>query len=156
MVTTPEEVAMMDVRKELNFCVKTKLPVLGVIENMSQFQLKVRDLSFFRDGRNDDGCQVDCTNDVLDLLNNKCPEVLSMLASAKVFPPTGSGPRGMAEKFQVPFLGSLPLDPKLLQSCEQGIAFVQHFPDSAAAMAINAITDQIVEALPVENDEDVE
>jgi len=37
-VTTPEEVAMMDVRKELSFCKKTKLPVLGVVENMSGLQ----------------------------------------------------------------------------------------------------------------------
>lgn len=28
---------MMDVRKEINFCQKTGLPVLGVIENMSGF-----------------------------------------------------------------------------------------------------------------------
>ncbi|KAG9300687.1 hypothetical protein G9A89_023485 [Geosiphon pyriformis] len=37
MVTTPQAVALADVRKELNFCKKVKLPVLGVIENMSGF-----------------------------------------------------------------------------------------------------------------------
>lgn len=40
VVTTPQEVAMADVRKEINFCKKTGVPVLGVIENMST--LKVR------------------------------------------------------------------------------------------------------------------
>lgn len=35
IVTTPQEVAMADVRKELSFCARTKLPVLGVIENMA-------------------------------------------------------------------------------------------------------------------------
>lgn len=34
LVTTPEEVAMADVRKELNFCQKTNVRVLGLIENM--------------------------------------------------------------------------------------------------------------------------
>jgi len=37
IVTTPQEVALADVRKEINFCKKTELPLLGVIENMSGF-----------------------------------------------------------------------------------------------------------------------
>ncbi len=37
IVTTPQEVALSDVRKEINFCKKTKTTVLGVIENMSGF-----------------------------------------------------------------------------------------------------------------------
>ncbi|OLN89041.1 Cytosolic Fe-S cluster assembly factor cfd1 [Colletotrichum chlorophyti] len=37
VVTTPQAVATADVKKELNFCVKTGLKVLGVIENMSGF-----------------------------------------------------------------------------------------------------------------------
>lgn len=37
VVTTPQEVALADVRKSINFCSKLKLPVLGVIENMSGF-----------------------------------------------------------------------------------------------------------------------
>jgi len=37
IVTTPQEVALADVRKEINFCKKTEIPILGVIENMSGF-----------------------------------------------------------------------------------------------------------------------
>lgn len=37
IVTTPQEVSLMDVRKEINFCKKVKLPIIGVIENMSGF-----------------------------------------------------------------------------------------------------------------------
>mmetsp|Transcript_1354 Transcript_1354/g.2370 ORF Transcript_1354/g.2370 Transcript_1354/m.2370 type:complete len:246 (+) Transcript_1354:196-933(+) len=35
VVTTPQEVAVADVRKEVNFCKKTNIPCLGVVENMS-------------------------------------------------------------------------------------------------------------------------
>ncbi|GAB4823469.1 hypothetical protein N2152v2_010515 [Parachlorella kessleri] len=35
VVTTPQEVSIIDVRKEINFCKKTGIPVLGVVENMS-------------------------------------------------------------------------------------------------------------------------
>ncbi|GAA5866790.1 hypothetical protein JCM8547_003565 [Rhodosporidiobolus lusitaniae] len=37
IVTTPQEVALQDVRKELDFCRKVGIPVLGVVENMSGF-----------------------------------------------------------------------------------------------------------------------
>lgn len=37
IVTTPQEVALMDVRKEINFCKKVKIPILGVVENMAGF-----------------------------------------------------------------------------------------------------------------------
>jgi Mrp family chromosome partitioning ATPase len=37
IVTTPQEVALLDVRKEVNFAKKTDLGILGVVENMSGF-----------------------------------------------------------------------------------------------------------------------
>jgi len=37
IVTTPQEVSLLDVRKEINFCQKTGVKVLGVVENMSTF-----------------------------------------------------------------------------------------------------------------------
>lgn len=37
LVTTPQEVAAADVRKELNFCKKVGIKVLGVVENMSGY-----------------------------------------------------------------------------------------------------------------------
>jgi len=37
LVTTPQEVALLDVRKEITFCRKVKLPILGIVENMTSF-----------------------------------------------------------------------------------------------------------------------
>ena len=37
IVTTPQAVSISDVRKELNFCAKTGVKVLGVVENMSGY-----------------------------------------------------------------------------------------------------------------------
>ena len=37
IVTTPQEVSLLDVRKEINFCRKVNVPIIGVIENMSGF-----------------------------------------------------------------------------------------------------------------------
>lgn len=37
LVTTPQEISLLDVRKEVSFCRKTNVPIIGVIENMSTF-----------------------------------------------------------------------------------------------------------------------
>ncbi|MBU0755826.1 MAG: Mrp/NBP35 family ATP-binding protein [Planctomycetes bacterium] len=37
IVTTPQEVALTDVRKSINFCRKLSLPIMGIIENMSGY-----------------------------------------------------------------------------------------------------------------------
>lgn len=37
LVTTPQEVSLLDVRKEIGFCKKAGIKVLGIVENMSGF-----------------------------------------------------------------------------------------------------------------------
>lgn len=37
VVTTPQEVSAADVRKSIDFCLRLKLPILGIVENMSGF-----------------------------------------------------------------------------------------------------------------------
>ena len=37
IVTTPQEISLADVRKSINFCKAVKMPIFGIIENMSRF-----------------------------------------------------------------------------------------------------------------------
>ncbi|KAL0270956.1 UNVERIFIED_CONTAM: hypothetical protein PYX00_008217 [Menopon gallinae] len=37
LVTTPQEVALLDVRKEVDFCRKADITIIGVVENMSSY-----------------------------------------------------------------------------------------------------------------------
>jgi Mrp family chromosome partitioning ATPase len=37
IVTTPQEVSLSTIKKEINFCKKINLPILGIVENMSGF-----------------------------------------------------------------------------------------------------------------------
>ncbi|KAJ6245925.1 nucleotide-binding protein nbp35 [Anaeramoeba flamelloides] len=37
IVTTPQEVALIDIKKEINFCKKVNLEIIGLVENMSGF-----------------------------------------------------------------------------------------------------------------------
>ncbi|MFA5519145.1 MAG: Mrp/NBP35 family ATP-binding protein [Spirochaetota bacterium] len=38
IVTTPQDISLLDVRKSVTFCKRINLPILGVVENMSGFQ----------------------------------------------------------------------------------------------------------------------
>jgi ATP-binding protein involved in chromosome partitioning len=37
LVTTPQEISLLDVRKSISFCREVKMPILGIVENMSGF-----------------------------------------------------------------------------------------------------------------------
>ncbi len=153
VVTTPEEVSLQDVRKELNFCQKTRLPVLGVVENMSVLQTTFSQLSFSKDG-------VDITHQILQALKDTCPEILDCQITTPFLPTihrngaAGSGAQQMAEQYQVPFWGSLPLDPLLGQCCEQGQCMVDTFPQAPATKCLLKICGRLVEALPLVDDVD--
>lgn len=38
-MTTPQEVALADVRKEIRFCQRSGIKIIGVVENMSEVQV---------------------------------------------------------------------------------------------------------------------
>lgn len=68
VVTTPQEVSMADVRKELNFCRKTGIPVLGVVENMADIKIPLSSIGQPFSGLrlvNDQG--IDVTQSTLEL-----------------------------------------------------------------------------------------
>jgi Mrp family chromosome partitioning ATPase len=148
VVTTPEEVSLADVRKELNFCQKTKVPVLGVIENMADYLSPLETLKFL--SKNDG---TDRTAEILAELREKCPSVLDCVVSSPLFGDTtnsSSATEQMAAIYQVPYLGSLPMDPRLLQACDQGQAFITTHPNEVAALRLKEFAQKLVEILPVE------
>jgi Mrp family chromosome partitioning ATPase len=100
MVTTPQEVSLLDVRKEISFCNKTHVKVLGVVENMSGYI---------------------------------CP---CCAHKSHIFPAVTGGAAKMSQDMNVQFFGAIPLDPTLLQSCEEGACFVQKYHQSPAAQPL--------------------
>ena len=124
VITTPQEVAMADVRKELNFCKKTGIRVLGVVENMADLRIPLADLGIQggtvklldKDGQ-------DVTSAMLLRMQQTCPELLTCSLQTPLFTPptsTQSNPQSMAAAFSVPYLGALPMDPNLMKTCEAG------------------------------------
>lgn len=57
-------------------------------------------------------------------------------------------PQGMAQRFEVPYLGKLPMDPNMMRACEEGKSFLEAYPDSVASVPFAAVVSQIVQMTP--------
>jgi Mrp family chromosome partitioning ATPase len=148
-VTTPQEISMADVRKELNFCKKTSIPVLGVIENMADICVPIDSLQQSESNiklLNSKG--LDVTDEMIEKIRSTCPELMDCLIKAPLFTPaTGAvenTPCSMASKFNVPYLGRLPMDPNMMAACEKGESFLELFPSSVAAEPFSNIVDKLI------------
>ena len=110
IVTTPQDVALLDSRKSVSFARAIGMPVIGIIENMSGFK---------------------CPN---------CGEVIDLFK-------IGGGEHSAAD-MDVPFLGRIPIEPKIVESGDSGIPFVLEH-ESEAADAFEAIVDRVKEMVEV-------
>ena len=95
IVTTPQDIALLDAIKALKMFEKVEVPVLGLVENMSTHV---------------------CSN---------CGHEEHVFGA-------GGGAR-MAEKYAVPYLGSLPLDIRIREQADGGTPTVAAMPDSELA-----------------------
>lgn len=107
VVTTPQKIAAIDVRKSITFCRHLAVPVLGVVENMSGFVCP------------------------------KCGEVTPILN-------TGGGQK-IAVEMSVTFLGSIPIDPQIAASGDQGYAFISQHAKSTTAKIMKEVIKPIAE-----------
>jgi len=106
VVTTPQDVAIADVRRSVSFCKTLNLHVAGILENMS------------------------------GLVCPHCGEQIDLFK-------TGGG-EALAGEVNVPFLGRIPLDPRIVASGDSGEPFVRAFADSPAAKAFASAMEPIL------------
>ena len=104
VVTTPQDVALLDSRKAVTFARKLQMPVMGILENMSGFA---------------------------------CPHCGKEVNLVKI-----GGGENAAREMGVPFLGRVPLDPRIVESGDSGTPFVEACPDSPAAEAFLKIVEK--------------
>jgi ATP-binding protein involved in chromosome partitioning len=109
MVTTPQDVSLLDVRKGLAMFRKMNVPLLGIVENMAGFE---------------------------------CPHCRAV---TPIFG-EGGGQR-LAAEFEVPVLGSIPLDLETRVGGDTGAPIVVARPASAQAEAFRRVAKAVVERL---------
>ncbi|XP_028166892.1 cytosolic Fe-S cluster assembly factor NUBP2 homolog [Ostrinia furnacalis] len=108
IVTTPQEVAIEDVRKEITFCRKTGIPIMGIVENMSGYECPV------------------------------CSECTNIFSSG--------GGKSLAEIAKIPFLGSLPIDPRVGKLAGQGVAAVKEIPNSNTSKVFSELVKHLTDS----------
>lgn len=149
IVTTPQQVSLIDVRKEVTFCRKVGIQVLGVVENMSGLSQPLADFRFKK--ATEAGEQQDVTEWVLESLREKAPELLSLVACSEVFDNSGGGAAKMCDEMQVPFLGKVPLDPQLCKAADEGRSCFVDERCRASAPALKGIIDALIAKLATLN-----
>jgi len=136
IVTTPQEVALLDSRKSINFAKTISVPVLGVVENMSGYRLR---------GKSE-------PNSVVSLLSPngiheecKADEDGNWEITLDVFK-SGGGKESSVE-MGVPFLGTLPFDPGIVRGGDDGVHRIVADPEGETAKAFQSIVDNTLEQL---------
>jgi len=97
LVTTPQDLAVADVRRSVNFCNEVNLPIIGILENMS------------------------------GLVCPACGHRIELFKS-------GGGER-LAKAMGVRFLGSIPIDPEIVECGDSGKPFAAEPAASLTAQA---------------------
>ncbi len=110
VVTTPQKVALADVRKSINFCKMVNLNITGVVENMSGFV---------------------CPN---------CNEVVDIFKKG--------GGEEIAREFDLPFLGSIPMDPRVVTAGDEGTPYLSSEEESPATLAFSQIVTAVEKRNP--------
>lgn len=149
IVTTPQQVSMIDVRKEVNFCKKVNIPVLGVVENMSGLVQPLTDCKFIT--LTEAGEHIDATEWALKYMKEKAPELLNLVAYNEVFDSSGGGAMKMCQEMGVRFLGKVPLDPQLCKAAEEGRSCFSDQKCGPSAPALKKIIEKLVSGIETEN-----
>ncbi|MEO9162519.1 MAG: iron-sulfur cluster carrier protein ApbC [Casimicrobiaceae bacterium] len=105
IVTTPQDIALIDARKGLKMFEKVGVPIVGIVENMS-----------------------------IHICSN-CGYAEHIFGEG--------GAARMCEDYNVPFLGSLPLDIHIREQADSGRPTVIADPDGAVAQAYKAIARKV-------------
>lgn len=142
IVTTPQQVSLIDVRKEVSFCKKVGVEVLGVVENMSGLSQPLTEFKFMR--MTETGEQKDMTEWAMAYMREKAPEMLNLVAFSEVFDSSGGGAAKMCGDMGVPFLGKVPLDPQLCKAAEEGRSCFSDDKCRASAPALKMIIEKML------------
>lgn len=109
MVTTPQDVALIDVVRGIQMFESTNAPIIGVVENMSGYV---------------------CPS---------CGHVEEIFGKG--------GGEATANRYGVPFLGAVPIDPRVVRAGDSGRPVVASHPDSGASVALREVATKVVRFL---------
>jgi len=136
IVTTPQEVALLDSRKSINFAKTLSVPVLGVVENMSGYTIR---------GTAEPNSQVSVMGPNGTPIEANTGEDGNWSLTLEIF--KSGGGASAATELHVPFLGALPFDPGIVRGGDDGVHRIVAEPNGDTAVAFDAIVDNVLSTL---------
>ena len=136
IVTTPQEVALLDSRKSINFAKTISVPVLGVVENMSGYTVR---------GKSEPNSPVSVMGPSGAHIDTESDDDGNWSVILDVF--KSGGGKDAAEELGVPFLGALPFDPGIVRGGDDGVHRIVAEPDGDSARAFDSVVQRITEEL---------
>ena len=134
IITTPQDLAHKDVQKGSDMFNKVNAPVIGVIENMSFFDIRGK-LSGYRD---DIEIFIDGITKKIEVNKDG-----SFSSGIKIF--QGKSASQESKRLNIPLLGHIPLDPNLSLLSDLGKPCVFEELDNQTTKAFSEITKKIIE-----------
>ena len=136
IVTTPQAVALLDSRKSITFAESLKVPVLGVVENMSGYTIN---------GVTAANTSVEIAGPGGKTIKSTSDENGNFSVTLDIFKKGGG--KSTAEDFGVPFLGALPFDPGFVRGGDDGVHKIVSDPEGASSIAFSAIVKAVLEQI---------
>ena len=132
IVTTPQDVALLDSRKSITFSESLKVPVLGVVENMSGYTIS---------GKSQPSTEIEIAGPGGKKHKTTTDSDGNFNVTLDIFKQGGG--KSTAEEFGVPFLGALPFDPGFVRGGDDGVHRIVSEPEGASAIAFGKVVEAI-------------
>ena len=129
IITTPQDIALADVRKGADMFTKVNTPVLGVIENMSGFILEG---------------EVDEISSFLTINNEKIKLEKGGKFNHRIDLFKSGGGVEESKRLGVPLLGAIPISKDLINSTDLGMPISKKHPESYIGQVFHKITQKII------------
>ena len=139
IVTTPQDIALSDVRKGADMFEKVKTPILGVIENMSGFMI--------------DGVIKSSNGEILNHgeINLSDGSIIQISETGnfeiKIDLFKKGGGETESKRLNIPLLGQIPISNDIVVSTDNGTPIVHKTPDHKTSNIYYSIIDQILSIL---------
>ncbi len=134
IVTTPQDLALADVRKGADMFRKVNTPVLGVVENMAGLLIE---------GHVAPASQIKS----ITLNNNEVPVTSDGKFSHILNIFKEGGGRQESNRLDVPLLGSIPLLSEIVMATDNGQPLLESNPESRAALLYMDLAQKVTEAV---------
>jgi Mrp family chromosome partitioning ATPase len=131
IVTTPQDLALLDARKMISFARDSNVPIVGVIENMSYFIFEGDERTRLEELVKTELKGMNLSSEDQSKVQGLCDTILNQ--EHHIFK-TGGGKR-LAEELVLPYLGAIPLDTNITSQSDAGMPVVISKPDSTATKA---------------------